>query len=480
MNKSFFDQLEQRARQIDSLLCVGLDPLPQQDHAAGARDFCLRLIEATFDVALAYKPNAAFFEVYGAEGWQALKTVIDAVPDGIPVLLDAKRGDIASTAEAYAKAAFETLGATAITLNPYLGYDAIQPFLRDPSHAVFLLCKTSNPGSVDLQDQILLESGKPLKVYEKVALLAQKWNTQKNIGIVVGATHAVALAQLRELTTDLWFLTPGVGAQGGDLEEAIEAGLHSDGMGMLIPISRAISDAPNPRQAVLNFVSKIRTCRDKKTAGSVSLPHKQTDKTSSVTAKLADGLLRAGCVRFGEFKLKSGLISPFYIDLRRLISYPEILSDVAAAYLPVLNSLKFDCIAGLPYAALPIATAISLKTGWRMVYPRKENKTYGAGAEIEGEFVKGEKAVIIDDLTTTGTTKFEAVQKMENAGLVVEDIVVLINRQSGAHEALHQAGYRLHSVLSITDLFDYWEKTGQIAQQQIESARSFIAGKNNV
>ncbi|MRR32237.1 orotidine-5'-phosphate decarboxylase, partial [bacterium] len=120
--------------------------------AQAARDFSLRLIEATADVALAYKPNAAFFEAFGAAGWQALSDVIAAVPEGIPVILDAKRGDIASTADAYARSVFETLQAQAVTLNPYLGYDSLKPFLQDPAHGVFLLCKTSNPGAVDLQE----------------------------------------------------------------------------------------------------------------------------------------------------------------------------------------------------------------------------------------------------------------------------------------------------------------------------------------
>ena len=146
----FFTRLDQRARETGSLLCIGLDPHPGDlatPTAAGARDFCLRLIEATQEVALAYKPNAAFFEAFGAEGWQALQDVIAAIPEGIPVILDAKRGDIASTAEAYARSAFETLGAQAITLNPYLGYDSIEPFIKAPEHGVFLLCKTSNQGA---------------------------------------------------------------------------------------------------------------------------------------------------------------------------------------------------------------------------------------------------------------------------------------------------------------------------------------------
>ncbi len=158
----------------------------------------------------------------------------------IPIILDAKRGDIASTAEAYAASAFEHLGVNCITLNPYLGYDSIEPFISNSEKGVFLLCKTSNAGSGDLQD-IALANGDLL--YEQVAKLAQKWNAKNNVGLVVGATHIDALQRVRAAVPDLWFLSPGVGAQGGELESALNAGLRKDGKGMLIPVSRGISRA---------------------------------------------------------------------------------------------------------------------------------------------------------------------------------------------------------------------------------------------
>ncbi|MFM8322055.1 MAG: orotidine-5'-phosphate decarboxylase, partial [Chloroflexota bacterium] len=236
----FFSRLEARARQAGSLLCVGLDPhgkeLPEQT-AAAARDFCLRLIEATADTAAAFKPNAAFFERFGAPGWQALQQVIAAVPDGIPVILDAKRGDIASTAQAYAEAAFQALGADCLTASPYLGRDSLEPLLADPDRGVFALCKTSNPGAGDVQDLPLagLQGGAAAAatVYEAVAALAVTWNRHDNLGLVAGATHPVQLARIRQIAPQLWILAPGVGAQGGDLEAALRAGLRADGLGLL-------------------------------------------------------------------------------------------------------------------------------------------------------------------------------------------------------------------------------------------------------
>ena len=191
-------------------------------------------------------------------------------------------------------------------------------------------------------------------------------------------------------------------------------------------------------------------------------------------AALADGLLSAGCIKFGEFTLKSGLKSPIYIDLRRIITYPKLLAEVAQAYLPLLSNLQFSRIAGLPYAAIPIATAISLAGNYPLIYPRKEVKSYGTKAEIEGEYQAGETILVIDDLATTGGSKFEAIEKLTGAGLVVKDIVVLVDRQSGARESLEQAGYVMHAVLTIRQLLDYWETTAKVDKDRLEATREFL------
>jgi len=284
--ETFFTFLEKRVDDCSSLLCVGLDPHVselKEPTPASALDFCLNLVKQTAPYAAAFKPNAAFFEVFGAEGWTALKQVIEAIDEEskrlgslIPVVLDAKRGDIASTAEAYAKAVYETLSAHCVTLSPYLGKDSIDPFLNYPEKGVFLLCKTSNAGSGDLQDILVtIDDGQSttlapdasadvvngqsstVYLYEHVAKLAQSWNTQNNIGLVVGATHVDAMKRVRAAAPDLWFLTPGVGAQGGELESALKAGLRKDGKGMLIPISRGLSRAENPKLAAAEIRDKI-------------------------------------------------------------------------------------------------------------------------------------------------------------------------------------------------------------------------------
>jgi uridine monophosphate synthetase len=195
---------------------------------------------------------------------------------------------------------------------------------------------------------------------------------------------------------------------------------------------------------------------------------------SSALTALADALLDAGCIKFGEFTLKSGLKSPIYIDLRRIISHPRLLAQVAAAYLPLISDLNFTRIAGLPYAAIPIATAISLAGDYPMIYPRKEAKAYGTRADIEGEYHAGETVLVIDDLATTGGSKFEAIEKLTAAGLVVKDVVVLVDRQSGARESLEQAGYAMHAVLTMTQMLDHWQSAGGVAREQLDAARRFL------
>ena len=490
--ETFFSFLAKRVDDCSSRLCVGLDPHPSElaaPTAEAALEFCLHIIKATAPYAAAFKPNAAFFELYGPEGWAALKEVIAAVQaesyrmgSMIPVILDAKRGDIASTAEAYAKSAFESLGAHAITLSPFLGKDSIDPFLAYKEKGVFLLCKTSNPGAADLQDLNVvrgerqgIHTGVPLHIH--IAQLAQTWNSGNNIGLVVGATQLEALRRVRAAAPDLWLLVPGVGAQGGDMEAALNAGLRPDGQGLLINVSRSIARAENPKLEAAKLRDEMaQVIRDRRMESSktISSPTGTQPATNLAISYLADGLLAAGCVKFGEFTLKSGLKSPIYIDLRRLVTYPKLLAQVASAYLPVLEKLKFDRLAGLPYAAIPIVTAISLQAGYPVIYPRKEIKTYGTKAEIEGEYQAGETAVVIDDLATTGESKFEGIEKLTNAGLKVKDVVVLIDRQSGAQEALAEAEFRLHAVLTMSELLDYWETTGKVEAEKIAATRAFL------
>jgi uridine monophosphate synthetase len=249
-------------------------------------------------------------------------------------------------------------------------------------------------------------------------------------------------------------------------------------MGLLVPVSRGVSRAGDPREAAAALWEAINQERAEIRAlgrghqTPVSTPRQ--GEFPDHLAAIADGLLETGCVRFGRFTLKSGQESPIYIDLRRLAGFPDLLSQVAVAYLPILEGLTFERLAALPYAALPIATAISLQGGWPMIYPRKEVKAYGTKAQIEGVFFPGERAVVIDDLVSTGGSKLEGIEKLTSVGLEVEDVVVLIDRRPAGQEADADRGYRLHAVFTLAELLAYWEGQGGVLEEKIAETRAFL------
>lgn len=229
---SFLARLQQASRLNDSLLCVGLDPEPGRfpgawkGDAGRIYDFCARIVDATKDLVLAFKPQIAYFAAHRAEDQlEQLMAHMRRVAPDVPVILDAKRGDIGSTAEQYAREAFERYQADAVTLSPFMGFDSIEPYLRYPGKGAILLCRTSNTGGSDLQNQRLHDVAGQPRVYEHIARLAQtEWNTNGQLGLVVGATFPGEIARVRELAPDLPLLIPGVGAQGGDAEATVRSG----------------------------------------------------------------------------------------------------------------------------------------------------------------------------------------------------------------------------------------------------------------
>jgi orotidine-5'-phosphate decarboxylase len=241
---TFISKLKTAQQTNHSWLCIGLDPLMERLPEAVLASahpllaFGRAIVEATADLACAYKPNLGFWLAEGAAGLRALQDLIAAIPGHLPVILDAKFNDVGHTAAAYARAAFQTLGADAVTANPYLGLDGLRPFLASEEHGAFLLARTSNPSAPDLQDQ--LAGDRPL--YQEVARLAVKWDADLpgTCGLVVGATYPEELARLRKIAPRLPFLVPGVGAQAGSLEAAVAHGPTADGLGPAINSSRGI------------------------------------------------------------------------------------------------------------------------------------------------------------------------------------------------------------------------------------------------
>ena len=235
---NFLEKLLTAARTNRSLLCIGLDPDPELMPRVDVLEFNTAIVDATSDLVCAYKPNLAFYEALGIEGLKALERTIAYIPKAIPIIGDGKRGDIGSTARAYARALFETLGFDAATVNPYLGYDSVEPFIEYKEKGVFILCRTSNVGSADFQDLITSDISKPL--FEIVARRAKEWNTYGNVGLVMGATYPEELKRVRQLCPEMPLLIPGIGAQGGDLLDAVRYGVDAKGEKAIISSSRQI------------------------------------------------------------------------------------------------------------------------------------------------------------------------------------------------------------------------------------------------
>lgn len=253
----FVDKLLIAARKNDSWLCVGLDPDPELMPKIDVLSFNRAIVEATSDLVCAYKPNLAFYEALGSVGLSILENTLKCVPGCIPVIGDAKRNDIGNTARAYAKALFSVFGFDAATVNPYLGFDSVEPFLDYRDKGVFILCRTSNQGALDFQD--LHIDG--LRLYEVVAYKAREWNIHGNIGLVVGATCPEELRRVRSICPEMPLLIPGIGVQGGELSSAVGYGIDARGENAVITVSRQILYASRGKdfaQAARNVAEEIR------------------------------------------------------------------------------------------------------------------------------------------------------------------------------------------------------------------------------
>ncbi len=268
---SFINALKQRWQHANTLVCVGLDPEPQKFPSVFANDsdavfnFCRDIADATAEYACAFKPQIAHFAALGAEdALQRLIAHLHAAHPEIPVILDSKRGDIGSTAAHYASEAFDRYAADAVTVNPYLGRDSLQPFLDRADKGVVILCRTSNPGAGDLQDvQVIDTVGNQRPLYQCVAeKIANEWNGNSNCALVVGATWPQQLHEVRAIVGDLPFLVPGVGAQGGDVEAVVMNAKTHDGTGLMISSSRAILYASNNDNYAEAAAQAARTLRD--------------------------------------------------------------------------------------------------------------------------------------------------------------------------------------------------------------------------
>ncbi|HOX16910.1 MAG TPA: orotate phosphoribosyltransferase, partial [Spirochaetales bacterium] len=310
-------------------------------------------------------------------------------------------------------------------------------------------------------------------LYRRVAREAASWSDR--VGLVVAGNDGTALRAVREVAPRAWFLAPGIGTQGGDAGVAFRAGARTDGLGLLVAASRSVAEAPDPAAAARALRDCVNAARDGTTrvypgfgyadngAAADEAGVAQADEaTAALKRRVMDGLIRAGCFKLGSFRLKSGATSPFYVDLRRVVSEPGLFADVSRAYAGLARGLRWDRVAGIPAAALPLAAGACLELQAPMVWPRMPAKDHGTGVKVEGEFRPGERVLLLDDLVTTGLSKIEAVEILRSEGLVVEELAVLLERGSTGRRELAAAGIRVSAFLSIGELLARCEELGMI------------------
>ncbi|WP_159783237.1 bifunctional orotidine-5'-phosphate decarboxylase/orotate phosphoribosyltransferase [Sodalinema gerasimenkoae] len=471
----FFEKLNRSIAQNSSLLVVGIDPNPEMmpggdpsshSHSIEALGDWLRtIIEQTADHVCAYKPSLGFYQALGAPGFELLQQVLQEIPPHLPIIIDAKHSDL-NTATALAHTLFQDWDVDAVTLSPFAGQDAIAPFLLYGDKASFIVCRTSNPAARIIQDY---PQGQ-LPFYQHLVQEARTWGSPEQLGFEIGTSTPESLAQIRALAPERMLLARSIWGDTAPLEDFLRAGLDASGNGLLLPVPQdwlRETNLPEKLQTLNHRVSQVRQ-EVSQTAASCQLwtapqsaePHPHRD--------LILQLFDLECILFGDYVQASGDTFAYYIDLRKIISNPQVFHQVLNAYAEILENLVFDRIAGIPYGSLPTATGLSLRLHHPMIFPRKEVKAHGTRRLIEGEFHAGETVVVVDDILISGKSAIEGAQKLESAGLNVKDIVVLIDHEKGVKTRLKNQGYQAHSVLQISGIAHSLYNSGRITESQLE------------
>ena len=468
---SFFEKLTNAIYRNQSLLVIALDPNPEMmpnfATEAEQEDWLKQIIEQTSDLVCAYKPNLGFYQALGSQGLSLLSEILSYIPAHIPIILDAKYGDLNSSS-IFAEAIFNKWQVDAVTITPYAGQDQVTPFLVYPERGVFILCHTSNPGALSLQEYPTADNPFFLQVIRE----AQTWGSPQQLFLEVGTTNPEIITKIRKIAPERWILLRSIWSQKNNLKQLLQAGLNSNQDGILVPVPQDILKTDD-------LVSRLNILRDEINIVRNQAP--EQDHTCEIwTANicllnhhphqnLILQLYDIGCLLFGDYVQASGATFSYYIDLRKIISNPQIFHQVLQAYAEILKTLKFDRIAGLPYGALPTATGLSLLLNYPMIFPRKEVKAHGTRKLIEGHFNEGELVVVVDDILISGNSAIEGAQKLESARLRVQDIVVFIDHEEGVKDRLKASGYNAYSVLTISEITRTLYEAGRIDKRQYKS-----------
>ena len=476
---TFFLKLTEAIASRQSLLITGLDPNPEmlqswnRHRGAGAGSFLSQsrrwikaVIEETSDHVCAFKPSLGFYQALGAVGLDLLREVRELVPPEIPLILDAKHADL-NSASALAHYVFDELNVDAVSLSPLAGHDLAAPFLLHTDRAVVISCHSSSPASRILQHHP--NEANPL--YLRIVAESRLWATPEQLLLEVGTSDPEVLSRVRNLAPDHVLILRSLWGEEERLESLLQAGLGNAADGLLLPVPQNMLMEERLGERVAELKGQITTLRDRVINGrqpaadrcDLWLPQARSDELDSLVVDLFD----IGCLLFGEYVQASGALFNYYIDLRRIISSPNIFHRVLHAYSSLLGDLNFDRIAGIPYGSLPTATGLSLLLHKPLIYPRKEVKAHGARRLIEGDFQEGETALVVDDILITGGSVLEGIGKLESSGLRVKDVVVFIDHGGAAAQRLADAGYRTRAVLSIDQITAVLREAGRLNPEQV-------------
>ena len=471
---SFFEKLTTAIANNQSLLIVGLDPNPEMmpsrlistedNRMSDLWQWLQFVIESTSEQVCAYKPTLGFYQALGSKGIELLSQVLAAIPDHIPIILDAKHGDLNSSS-IFAESIFNQWGVDAVTLNPYAGQDQVAPFLVYPDKATFILCHTSNPGAVAIQEYPT--SDHPF--YLQVVKEAKTWGTPEQLALEVGTVNPKILTKIRTLAPERIILIRSIWSEKQNLHNILIAGLDKNGEGLLIPVPQDLLADEELENNIKSLKQEVNQARNEVMKIGSSCELWMPDVCLLKKHPHQDLILQLydiNCLLFGDFVQASGSTFAYYIDLRKIISNPQVFHQVLKAYEEILKQLTFDRIAGIPYGSLPTATGLSLNLHHPMIYPRKEVKAHGTRRVIEGNYHPGEKVVVIDDILITGKSVMEGSAKLKSAGLKVEDIVVFIDHEGGVKDKLKQNGYQAHAVLTISEITQTLYEANRINKEQ--------------
>lgn len=483
LDMSFFDKLSLAIARNQSLLCVDLKPslesnrYDRQTLPTLTQHLCVQWrqqlperIAATAPWVCAYQLTLEFYTALGSAGLDLLQETITTLPPDIPIILDAKHSNL-HTSQIFAETIFKAWQVDAVTLTPYTGQDHSVPFLLHPGKTVFILCAMDSPSA-----PILQEFPNPqTPFYLHLVRQARTWGPPEQVALEVGVSTPDLLARIRATAPERLILAHGFWDQGTDWEPLLRAGLDVDGAGLIVIVpDEALTESQSGR-SLQDLRETVNHIREESTPNHPTCDLWMPDVCllqHHPQQNLILQLFDIGCFQFGEFVQASGTVFPYYIDLRRIISKPQVFQQVLNAYGEILNTLHFDRIAGIPYGALPTASGLALKLHYPMIFPRKEVKEHGTRRLVEGEFEPGETVVVIEDVLITGRSAIEGARKLQSVGLRVKDIVVLIDHEGSVQDTLQEQGYQAHAVVTLSEISQTLYGAGRIDSEQFKLLQS--------